>query len=115
MKKEEMINISLINLSDNAHKPMPMCHRNNVTFWGFNVIYLSVALVATVGNGLVLYAAYKNRNHGPLKVLDNVIKSLAISDMLFGLVGMPCRIIGMCYEGRYSSKNLNCITCRPNF
>ena len=68
--------------------------REKIAFWGVSIIYLCIALVAVVGNLLVLYVSLRNRNHGPLKHLDSVIQSLAVADMLFGLIGMPCRIVG---------------------
>ena len=59
------------------------------------IIYLVVALTAIVGNGLVLYSATNNVNLGPLRHMDDVIKSLAIADMLFGLLGVPFNIVNL--------------------
>ena len=56
-------------------------------------IYFVLALTAIIGNGFVLYSATKNVNLGPLRYMDDVIKSLAIADMLFGLLGVPSNII----------------------
>ena len=66
-------------------------------------VYLCIALVAVVGNGLVLFVSLTNRNQGELKHLDCVIRSLAVTDLLFGLIGIPCRIIAakMAYRGLY--------------
>ena len=58
---------------------------SNKAFFGVLVaVYLCIAAVAVVGNALVLYAAYGNRNTGRLRYLDEAIKSLAVTDMLFG-------------------------------
>ena len=67
--------------------------------WG--ILYVVIALVAAVGNGLVLYASYGNKNTGRLQYLDSIIKSLALTDMLYGLVGVPCRILNAYLLGWY--------------
>ena len=73
--------------------------KNIALFWIDTVFCLCVALAAIIGNVLVLFAAHGNKNSGPLRYLDNGIKSLAITDMLFGLIGIPliifCYYIGM--------------------
>ena len=101
MTEEATINSTIVNSPETDHGTMQIYDRNKIIFWGLTALYLCVALLAAVGNGLVLFAAYGNRNCGPLRILDSVIKSLAMTDMLYGLIGMPCRLIGMCYEGRY--------------
>jgi hypothetical protein len=54
-------------------------------------INICVAIIAVLGNGLVLYAAYGNRNNGRLNYLDGVIKSLAVNDLIYGFFGIPWR------------------------
>ena len=71
-------------------------------FWIDVVFIIFAGLFATAGNGLVLYAAHGNKNIGPLRYLDNIIKSLAVADMLFGLIGTPL-IIFAYYIGTYFS------------
>ena len=56
-------------------------------------INIFVGILAVLGNGLVLYAAYGNRNNGRLNYLDSVIKSLAVNDLIYGLIGTPFRTI----------------------
>ena len=68
--------------------------KNIVLFWMSVTIYLCIAFVTTIGNGLVIYAGYGNNNKGALRYLDDVVKSLALADMLFGLVGTPFLIYG---------------------
>ena len=58
-------------------------------FWCMVVFYTSIAILSVIGNGLVLYAAYGNKNTGPLRYLDEVVKSLAIADLLYGFMGTP--------------------------
>ena len=69
----------------------------------FNVVLcLLIAMVAIMGNGLVLYAAYGKNNSmkfSAVRDLDIVIKSLAITDLLIGLVGIPSRVLAFWGEG----------------
>ena len=62
-----------------------------------SIIYLGLALVAIIGNGLVLYIAANNINLGHLRHMDDVIKSLAVADMLYGLLGVPSNLINNYY------------------
>ena len=68
--------------------------KNVALFWICVAVYLCIALTTTLGNGLVIYAAYGNKNRGPLGCLDDVVKSLALADMLYGLMGTPFLIYG---------------------
>ena len=77
--------------------------RNKVLFWVGVAIFLCLAFMATTGNGLVLYTSFRNFNWGPLRHLDNVIKSLAMADMLYGLIGIPCQIVYDYYSGKYKN------------
>ena len=101
--------VGLINdtISDNSRSnenfSQVFYEQNKVIFWVCSVIYSCIALVAVTGNGLVLYAAHGDKHLGRLQNFDVVIKSLALTDMLFGLVGMPCRIIGSYYVGMYNN------------
>ena len=67
------------------------------------VLYPLIAMIAIMGNGLVLYAAYRKNNPMKFSVyqdMDIVIKSLAITDLLIGLVGIPARILAFWMEGK---------------
>ena len=66
-------------------------------FLAVSSIYLVLALTAIIGNGFVLYSATKNVNLGPLSHMDDVIKSLAVADMLYGLLGVPLNLINYYY------------------
>ena len=67
------------------------------TFKGFSyllaAINIFIGITSVLGNGLVLYAGYRNRNTRRLSYLDVVIKSLAVNDLLYGLFGIPFRTI----------------------
>jgi hypothetical protein len=71
-----------------------------VLFWLGAALYLILALLAIVGNALVLYTTLEDINMGPLRYLDDVIKSLALADMLYGLIGVPCKLTADYYVGK---------------
>ena len=101
---EELINSNSSDKSSNNETfPQTFYEENKATFWVCSVFYVCIAFVAVTGNGLVIYAAHVDKNLGRLRNFDIVIKSLAVTDMLFGLVGMPCRIIGSYYVGMYNN------------
>ena len=57
------------------------------------LVYLCIGLVAVTSNSLVLYAAFSRKNSNHLKYLDDAIRSLAVTDLLFGLIAIPCKIV----------------------
>ena len=73
--------------SDNVYE------KQKALFWVSVVAYLCISVLAVAGNGLVIYAAYGNKNTGPLRYLDDTVKSLAVADMLFGFIGTPLIIV----------------------
>ena len=79
----------------------PIYEKYDILFWAWGSIYLSIALVAVIGNILVLYAALKTRNMGRLRFFDGTIMSLAIADLLIGLIGIPGRITSLYIMGNY--------------
>ena len=81
-------NSNLVNEIETNRGPLSEFESQKIVFWGVSIIYLFIALIAVVGNVLVLYVSLSNRNHGPLKHLDSVIQSLAVADMLFGLIAV---------------------------
>ena len=65
---------------------------------GLIVLPILIGLLAIFGNALVLYATYGKSTllRGTVvQDLDIVIKSLAVTDFLIGLVGIPIRILGI--------------------
>ena len=83
------------------NKSLTSYEENLFTFWFVAVIYACIGIVAIVGNGLVLYAIYGSRHLSMLRGFDGVIKSLAVADLLVGLIGVPIRI----YESYNVGKN----------
>ena len=61
----------------------------DVIFWTGVLISIVTSITAVLGNGLVIYAAHQKVNRGRLRYLDSVIRSLAMTDLLFGLIGTP--------------------------
>ena len=68
------------------------------------VLYPIISMITIMGNGLVLYAAFRKNNpmkFSVLQDLDIVIKSLAVTDLLIGLVGFPARTFAFWMEGDF--------------
>ena len=85
------------------NKSLTSYEENLFTFWSVAVIYTSIGIVAILGNGLVLSAIYGSRNLSMLHGFDGVIKSLAVADLLVGLIGVPIRV----YESYNLGKKCN--------
>ena len=79
---------------DNLNKTTSCPEGELDTLWWVAIVsYWCVAVFTVVGNSLVIYAAYGNKNTGPLRYLDEAVKSLAVADLLFGLLGTPLMTI----------------------
>lgn len=75
-------------ISDGVLLPSTVSHQLNVTY---AVLEGLVAVGATVGNGLVIVAFRRERR---LRRRTNYyIVSLAVADLLVGLVGIPCAVL----------------------
>ena len=86
------------------NKSLTSYEENLFTFWSVAVIYTSIGIVAILGNGLVLSAIYGSRNLSMLRGFDGVIKSLAVADLLVGLIGVPIRIYESYNVGKICNK-----------
>ena len=64
-----------------------------VTFWGFVLFSILTSFTAILGNSLVIYAGSRTVNKGRLKYLDGMVKSLAMTDLLYGLVATPFNFV----------------------
>ena len=84
---------SLVKKDHSVDTPETEYDRNKALFWALMLFYMCLAVIAVIGNGLVLYASYGTRNTGRLRYLDDAIRSLAVADMLFGMVGTPLLIL----------------------
>ena len=66
-------------------------------FWLSVVICLLMGMLSTFGNGLVIYISNKKEDLGGFREINWVVKNLAISDFLFGVVGCPLTIVFWCW------------------
>ena len=63
--------------------------KNKVLFWCFATVCVIITIITIIGNGIVVIASHQTRNNNRLRHLDGVVKSLAVTDFLFGLFGAP--------------------------
>ena len=98
-------------MDDNAH--IPICEPVNITIspplssyernkpllWSTGFVCIVISIICIIGNGMVIYVSHQTRNTGRFNYLDGVVKSLAVTDFLFGLIGIPV-IITTYYLGK---------------
>ena len=66
------------------------CYENTkVVYWCFVGFSVITSLIAILGNTLVIYAGQQRGNRGRLKYLDGMVQSLAVTDLVYGLIGTP--------------------------
>ena len=86
-----------------SYENLTSYQKNISLFWCFSAVCLSIAIVTIIGNGMVLAVAKRKQNLSRLRYFDGIVKSLAVTDLLFGLIGVPLMITNY-YLGRYSTK-----------
>ncbi len=69
--------------------PLSSYDKNEILFWCFAFVCLSISIITIIGNGIVFFVSHQTRNTTRLRHLDGVVKSLAVTDFLFGLLGPP--------------------------
>ena len=79
---------------------MSSYENNKTLFWSFASVFMVMAIIGIIGNGLVIYVSHQTRNTGRMRYLDSIVKSLAVTDFLFGLLGAPL-IITIYYLGKH--------------
>ena len=62
---------------------------NEVFFWITTSISALIVILGTVANALVLYYAKQEPSIGPFRHLNKVVKHLAVSDLLYGVLAIP--------------------------
>ena len=87
-------NVSLLNSTTTYTAVTTVYEDTFVMFWGLVTLYICLAVVTVIGNSLVIYAAHVHRDNDISKSLALAIKSLAVADMLYGLLGAPFQIYG---------------------
>ena len=112
-----MENLSLVHPTTTYTAVKTVYEDTFVMFWGLVTLYICLAVVTVIGNSLVIYAAHVHRNNDISKSLALAIKSLAVADMLYGLLGAPFQIYGY-YLGKphrifnyFSNINHNIFLC----
>ena len=65
----------------------------SVVFWLCVSICIVLGIISSLGNGLVVYVSYKKEDFGGFRHVNSVVKNLALSDCLFGLIGCPLTIV----------------------
>ena len=94
----EMLNFTFCSQCCNASQiQLPLTNRtyyeeNRVLFWFFASVCILVALLTVIGNGIVIYVSIETKSYGRLRYLDNVVKSLAVTDFLFGVIATPLAV-----------------------
>ena len=73
--------------------------QNDVLFWFFASVCILVALLTVIGNGIVIYVSIETKSYGRQRYLDNVVKSLAVTDFLFGVITTPL-VVTSYYMGK---------------
>ena len=71
------------------------CHwyqRHTVQYAIDCAISVLLVILSIAGNGFVMYVASRNKNTITVKYLNQVVKSLAFTDFMFGFVGIPLSI-----------------------
>ena len=67
---------------------------NKGLFWMLISISILIAFAGVIGNAVVIYAATKERNIGArFRYLNDVVKSLAITDFSLPLFGTPVTVV----------------------
>ena len=78
-----------------------------VSLWLPNALYVIIGIIGITGNGLVVYCAHKSRDTGMFRHLNKVVRNLAITDLLYGVCGIPAQITLLIWsEYRFALKRV---------
>ena len=72
-------------------------------FWISVTLCFLMGMLSSFGNGLVLYVSNKKDDFGGYSQVNWVVKNLALSDMLFGLIGCPLTIVLWTWSKSYKT------------
>ena len=76
-----------------------------IAFYVSVVICVLMGIVSVLGNGLVVYISRLKKDSGKFQYVNKVVKHLALSDFLYGVIGIPCTIIFWQW-GKYFFRNI---------
>ena len=62
---------------------------NEALFWTAATVSSLIVILGVIANVLVIYFANQEPPAGTLRHLNKVVKHLAVSDILYGVLGMP--------------------------
>ncbi len=62
-------------------------------FWITVAISAILSIINIIGNGMVIFVSCRKKKTAALNNLNNAVRSLAIADLLFGIVVMPVIIL----------------------
>ena len=62
-------------------------------FWVTVAISAILSMINIIGNGMVIFVSCRKKKTAALKNLNSAVRSLAIADLLFGIVAMPIIIL----------------------
>ena len=96
LKMEMLRNLestSNISTCQGHHEEPEISPINEIWFWTSTAVLTLVVIVGILSNSLVLYFANTKRNRGTMRHLNTVVKHLAVSDLLYGVLACPCMCV----------------------
>ena len=66
---------------------------SKIAFYISFVICILMGVVSFLGNGLVVYISRLKKDTGKFQYVNKVVKHLALSDFLYGLIGIPFNML----------------------
>ena len=83
----KMLNISNVSSGEGCDESDDIKHI--ALFATSTAISVLLAIVAVIGNGIVIYRAGQKRYGEALKHLSQPVRSLAVTDLLIGVIAIP--------------------------
>ena len=62
---------------------------NDVLFWTVSAVCILIVIFGAIANTLVIYFANQEPSTVTLRHLNKAVKHLAVSDLLYGVLGIP--------------------------
>ena len=89
------IHVKEMNVTEGQDHPNITANKQveEVLLWSCTAIASLCCLIGVFGNGLVIYLAHQNPKRGAFVYLNQAVRNLALTDLLYCLVGIPLLII----------------------